>query len=186
MHGCFAISPSLFPAPAPLLDPSGWGRAGAPLSIQTVANFFMPRPRDMDFEAANSRAAGLKASSLAEFRAVFGWQLSLAAVAALVLGMALGKAAFLSALAGAVVVLLPSWWQARALVRGPQNEAPAWRSWCRSHLGKWLGMTALIAAFVIGGRETLNFLVFFALILISQLAVLPALFKGQAAGAQSG
>ena len=143
--------------------------------------FFMPRPRDMDLQAADSRTAARttdsKASSLTEFRSVFGWQLSLATVVTLVLGITLGKAAFLSALAGMTVILLPSWWQARALVRCPQNELLAWRSWCRSHLGKWLGMIAIIATVVIGGRETLNFLVFFALILISQLAVLPALFR---------
>ncbi len=146
----------------------------------------MPRPREKDFQAANPRSAGLKASSLTEFRAVFGWQLSLAAVVALVLGMTLGKAAFSSALAGMAVVLLPSWWQARVLVRCSLHETAAWRAWCRSHLGKWLGMTALAATFVIGGRETLNFQVFFALIPISQLAVLPALFRGHASSAQSG
>ena len=186
----FAVSPSLFTAFAPLLNLFAGlfsGVCGRRAFVNSsCSEFFMPRPQESNSQPANPGSARPRACSLVEFRSVFGCQLSLAAPVALVLGIILGKAAFLSALAGVAVVLLPSWWQARALVRCTRNETAVWRFWCRSHLGKWLGMTALLAAFVIGGRETLNFPVFFTLILISQLAVLPALFiKSDTPGAQS-
>ena len=156
------------------------------LSIQTVAKFSCRVSEIWAFNLQNPERQVQGLQALAEFSPVFCWQLLLAVGVALVFGMIWGGGAFLSALAGMAVVLLPSWWQARVLLRCPRGEKAAWRCWRRSHFGKWLAMSALVAAFVIGGRETLDFPVFFALILISQLAVLPALLTGQAPSGRSG